>query len=486
MSDISTERAEVTDARKDWQKIRDVLKGERAIKTAGTTYLPQPNPTDESDNNTARYIQYTDRAVFFNATKRTLNGLIGIAFRRWPEISVPSQLDGILDDIDSSGGAIINQLRRAIEENLSIGRFGLLADFPRRNTATSVAEKNEQNIHAYVVMYRAEHIINWRVDERGKLVMVVLYETVEQQDGYEISQVEQYRELSLDAGIYVVRLWQKSSDNGQWKVVDEFTPSDGTSKPWNEIPFTFCGAMDNNPSIDDSPLLDLACINIAHYRNSADYEESVYFNGQPTIAISGLTNSWWDEVLQQTLTIGSRGGIPLPAGGNITLVQAAPNTLARTAMDQKETQMVALGARLLTPGEVAKTAEQSRSETAAAHSVLSLCCDNVSDAYTRALKWLARYENTDDTGIELSIPTDFTGLIADPQLIQAIVAAWQAGTLPKSDMWSSFRQIGIVDAAKDDDQLQEEIDQEGGGLDLNIPQTDIAGVTGASDSSRQL
>lgn len=474
--DVTTVRAEVSEYLDDWTKVRDVLAGERKVKAAGTRYLPKPNASDTSDENKTRYQQYVERAVFFNASKRTLDGMIGIAFRRWPEVKLPTKVEGFQDDIDGSGGGLVNQVRRSLEENLSVGRGGLLTDYPNRETAVSVAEERSGNIHPTITQFRAEQIINWRRNDLGQLSLVVLHEAVEEPDEYANAVIDQWRELALgnlsedgdDIGSsYIVRLWRKSDESKEPVVVKEFRPLDSAGKPWQEIPFQFFGAVDNDPDIDQSPLYALACLNIAHYRNSADYEESVYFNGQPTVAMGGLTENWVKEVLKDQVFLGSRSAIPLPEGGTISLVQADPNTLAGEAIKRKEEQMVAMGARLLTPGEAVKTAEQSRSETAAAHSVLSLACDNISNAYEQALKWVCRFSGDSDASVQFSIDTDFVGLIADPQLAEAIMKLWQGQAIPVSEKNRLFRIIGLIDAEKTDEDIAEEIEAEGGGLELN-------------------
>jgi hypothetical protein len=475
--DVTTVRAEVEGFLPDWKKVRDVLGGERKVKEATTLYLPKPNASDTSSENNTRYDQYVERAVFFSATKRTLDGMIGIAFRRWPETELPTKVEQFQSDIDGSGGGLINQVRRSLEENLSLGRLGLLADYPNREKAVSVAEERSGNIHPTITQYRAEQIINWRRNDRGQLSLVVLHEIVEEPDDYAVNAVEQWRELALGmlagedpvvvGSTYVVKLWRKDAKTEEPVIHQEFRPKDSAGKPWQEIPFQFVGAVDNDPDIDQSPLYSLACLNIAHYRNSADYEESVYFNGQPTVALGGLTQSWVKEVLKDQVFLGSRSAIPLPEGGTINLVQADPNTLAGEALKRKEEQMIAMGARLLTPGEAVKTAEQSRSETAAAHSVLSLACDNVSGAYQQALKWLCRFAGAAEDSVEFAIDTDFVGLIADPQLAEAIMKLWQGQAIPASEKNRLFRIIGLIDAEKTDEDIQEEIDAEGGGLELD-------------------
>ena len=52
--------------------IRDAIAGEVAVKEARTKYLPMPDATDKSPENQARYRDYVMRAVYYNATRRTL------------------------------------------------------------------------------------------------------------------------------------------------------------------------------------------------------------------------------------------------------------------------------------------------------------------------------------------------------------------------------------------------------------------------------
>lgn len=64
---------------------------------------------------------------------------------------------------------------------------------------------------AIILNYRAEDIINWRTERingRDKLVLVVLRECVEEPDGYGFKDRIQYRELAMDGGRFVCRVWR--------------------------------------------------------------------------------------------------------------------------------------------------------------------------------------------------------------------------------------------------------------------------------------
>ena len=60
-----------------WLRARDVFAGEDAIKAAGERYLPKLAEQSQVD-----YDAYRTRGSFFNATARTVEGFIGLIFRR--------------------------------------------------------------------------------------------------------------------------------------------------------------------------------------------------------------------------------------------------------------------------------------------------------------------------------------------------------------------------------------------------------------------
>src|SRR5512139_2628362 len=71
-----------------WLRARDVLAGEDAIKAAGEKYLPKLESQSEEE-----YQAYKARAVFFNATARTLAGYVGMIFRKPPYVRLPENTE---------------------------------------------------------------------------------------------------------------------------------------------------------------------------------------------------------------------------------------------------------------------------------------------------------------------------------------------------------------------------------------------------------
>src|SRR5690606_39611377 len=97
-----------------WRKVRDACAGEDAIKAAGELYLPDPSSDRADPHARRRYGRYLERAVYFNATGRTLQGLVGVAFANWPRMVVPEKY--LLDDVDGSGVSLVNQAQMVLAD----------------------------------------------------------------------------------------------------------------------------------------------------------------------------------------------------------------------------------------------------------------------------------------------------------------------------------------------------------------------------------
>lgn len=470
---VTFEHPEYTKHKDAWGLVDDVVAGDTAIKKQQTKYLPKPAPDDTSEINRIRYEQYLFRAIFYNATGRTLQGLVGAAFRKVPMLTIPPVIEYVQDDADGRGVSIYQQSQSAVRATLKRGRHALLVDYPTIERPASRADMASGAIRASIVSVDAVQVLNWRMERVGNrwvLALVVIREFIDviTDDGFGSDVVAQYRVLRMTPEGYTREVWREVG--GKPTVVEpQMVVLDGFGRKFEEIPFIFIGSNDNDCSIDPSPLFDMSVVNLGHFRNSADYEDSAYMLGQPQPWISGLTEEWRNWIQEQGIVFGSRSPLLLPQGGAFGLEQVQPNTLAKEAMDQKEAQMVSLGARLIQPGTGVKTATESQGEQEAEHSVLSLVASNVSEAYTRALQWVARFMAAADTGIEYAINQEFVESNLNAQMLTALIQAWQSGRYPDSDLWTQFRKYGLIDAEKDNDSIRDELDSQGPGLGLDEP-----------------
>ena len=465
-------RPEYTDLLVRWNLIRHCVAGSAQVKSKGDVYLPRPNVSDTSAENRARYDQYLQRAVFYNVTGRTLKGLVGQVMAEDPVFKVPAIIEMLEDDIDGGGVSFCQQVHKTLGLNVAHGRGGLLVDYPNVARAATQADLKSGNVRPTITLVEPWDVINWRVQHVGgkaRLCLVVIAEQyVTDDDGFQQQWEPQWRVLRLDEeGLLVTEEWVKdpNRDNefilkplasdeatAENKGVAQYAPTDSAGQRLDYVPFTFVGAVNNDPTPDLPPLYDLAELNVAHYRNSADYEEACYIAGQPTPVFAGLTESWVKDVLKGGVQLGSRGAVPLPEGGSATMLQAEANGMPKEAMDRKEAQMRSLGAKLLQETDAQMTATQVNSDRAAETCELAMIAHNVSEAYETALGFALAFvdvkqvpeDGADSDAVEVELNTNFVANHLGAQERAQLVAEWQAGAITDEEMRRNMTRAGIA------------------------------------------
>lgn len=463
--DVAHVLPEVVAARKTWDRIRAVINGGDAVRE-NSEYLPALNPTDTSTSNIYRNRSYRLRAQFFGATKRTLKGLVGQVFGKPAVLTVPAELEYLQRSVDGGAVSIDQQAKQTLSDNIAIGRAVLLVDHPKTEGTVTRAQQIAERVMPTIQYYFAEQLINWRVGlvkgER-KLTLVVLEEEyVAEDDGFKKKMAKQWRVLRIVNDQCFGQVWRKDT-SGAYYAHDVYQPRDARGTPFDFIPVFIVGADNNDPGIDDSPLSDMAELNIGHFRNSADLEDSAFIVGQATPVFIGVSQEWVDEVFEEHgIALGSRRGIPLPKGGDAKLLQAEPNSLVKELMIHKEEQMKALGAKLVEPRTGERTLGEAQMDAATDSSVLATCTENVSAAYTAALRVCALFlgvevpENAtlDEFGYRLN--TDFEIARMTVEQRRQLLAEWQAGAISTTEYRSVLQRTGI--ATQELEEFQAEVD----------------------------
>ncbi|WP_215896606.1 DUF4055 domain-containing protein, partial [Acinetobacter baumannii] len=397
------------------------------------------------------------------------------AFATDPSFKFPPELAHLERNANGAGLSTYQLAQNGIRHLLKHYRCALYVDYPDVPPARNLAEFKAQKAYPMIHLLNAVDVINWdsmMVGNQKKLCLVVIREVVSTRgsDGFSKEDREQFRVLRLepvDNGEYAysVQIYTKN-DKGEYEGGPKKFPTDHSGKTWSYIPFTFVGAVDNSEEIKKPPLLALANLNLAHYRDSADFQESVFYMGQPQYYVSGVNWQWFDEAKARGIYVGAKVLLPLPENGKIGIEQANPNTLSREAMKDKWNQMKELGARLIEKGSAAKTATEANNDDAVQHSVLSLCVVNMNEALSMALRWCAKYVianvdalNKDDLMFEISQEFNKQGYLAELAR-QLFEAALQGRSSFKS--WWEYNQTGMFPKQKYEDELQNvEAEQDG-------------------------
>ena len=429
-----------------WQRARDVVAGEDAVKAAAELYLPRLN--SQSD---AEYLAYKSRASFFNATSRTLDGFLGLIFRRDPSLGLPASgslgsegLGRCLDDVDQMGTALFTYCKDIAAEVLAVGRAGTLVDW-----------SDEAGLgRACLVRYLAEDILNWRVERvagRSMVTMVVLRERVGAAEagtrtGW--TESEQIRVLFLDAvqGAmrYGVEVWKpvvaKEGGEKSWELVERRWPV-RLGRGLGFIPFVFHGSRHCLPTVDRLPLGDIISVNLDHYRLDADYKHGLHFTALPTAWVSGFDKPGELKIGSTTAWVAEQAG----AVAGFLEFKGHGLTTFETALAHDERQMALLGSRMLEDTKrVGETAEAISLRQAGENSVLQTLALSLSDSLTRVLRVVLWWVGGSDTigsasGVTLGLNTDFSAQGITAAEITATVAAWQAGAISQRTMLEAFR-----------------------------------------------
>lgn len=433
-----------------WELVRDVLDS-RVAK-----YIPE---IDKSDS--IRNAKYVCDAQFTNFTARTKSGLVGAVFRKDLVLNLPDDIEYAKDDVTGSNMGLSKLAQEVTGEVISCGRYGLLCDYPAVQDNLTLAEVENSNLKARIYRYKAENIINWQtkmINGYPTLSLVVLQEcmnTIDELDGFKWVESIQYRVLRLVEGIYVQQVYNEDEE-----LISSYIPTGADGLPFNEIPFIFVGSEDNDSEVDTIPLYDIARLNIGHFKNSADYEESVHIVGQPTLIIStSMSKDEFDAANPNGVLVGSRRGHNLGEGGSAQLLQPSPNQLADVAMQRKEEQAVMIGARLITKQADRETAEAAVMRTSGENSILYTIAGNVEEALNRACRFLMRFMSLDvsfDDDI-VKINKLFFDKNVDPQVIMAQIQLLDKQLISKKDVRDTLRAYGLVAETRTDENIDSDI-----------------------------
>lgn len=406
-----------------WRRCRDVNEGQDAVKSAGKKYLPKPGGlTDEA------YKAYVERALFYEAVGRTIEGFVGAISRIDPVIEPADALKDILDDV-TADGMPLNELTKSLcGETILQGRAGVLVDY------------DDTLGRAYLKLYQTEAITNW--SDAGVVLHETVYET-DPTDKHKQLAIEQYRELSIDGGVYTVTLWRKPKGaitKDDWVIHETIVPKK-VGKAFEEIPFFWLTPLGKTTRIEKPPLLGLVNVCISHYRNSADLEHGRHFTGLPTPYVTGTVNDGTE------IRIGSTVILQLPdANSKVGFMEFTGQGLKslETALEAKEQMMGVLGAAVFHDAprgvEAAETARiRSNGET----SLLVGVTTAVEATLEAALQCAAEWSGIKGE-VEVTLNREYVDTTLDGPTLTALVAAFQAGALSLPQFLFNLQQAELL------------------------------------------
>lgn len=455
---VKIQRKELREMQEKYRRISDAISGEAAVKERGKVYLPVPSSCEtEGAEESKRYEAYQTRALYYNVCQPTRDALVGQLFLRPPVVVLPTELEPLIENMNGEGLSLEQLIKKAANHVLPYGRGGFLADFPTTNGEVTKSQVDSGEIRPIVRFFEPWAIRNWKIEKVGtvhKLTLLVLDEmyedTIKSGNEFDI-------ELKLRQRVY--RLLNDTCSvevfDAEGESVTRYEIKGSNGKPLDMIPFEFIGSENNDAEIDEPPFLNLANINLAHFRNSADYEEGVFLCGQPTPVYAGLTEDWVENYFPKGIPFGSRASITLPEKATAQLLQALPNMVAFEAMKHKEDQMFSIGAKIINRDQkIEKKEKEVEIEAASQKSVLTTIKDNLELSLFKAVKLAASFINveiTDEHKIELNENFDLTSMTPDE--MRGVSELFEKGQIAWAELREALRRSGIAKMSDEDAQL---------------------------------
>jgi len=398
-----------------WTRVRDSFLGSDKVKSQGEVYLPKLSSQDKD-----QYASYVMRAMYVNAIKNTVQGLVGAVMRIAPVINAPDRILELSQDITGTGVSLNDFISNMLSEQLLMGRQGILID------------RTEDR--AYLSGYTTEQITNWMDDT---VILKETYVAHDLNDYYSMTYEVQYRELMIDEdGKYLVRIWREVQG---WSVWNEIYPTK-VGQSLDTIPFVALSGNELNLNPTQPPLMSLVDTNLSMYRTSADLEHGRHFTALPTPYVTGIDGD-------SELKIGSGSAWILPdsssKAGYLEFTGQGLQALEK-AVDEKRNIMAGLGASLLqTQKSGVESAEAVRLRQNSEASVLVGAVLSVQEGIAKALSIMAEWEGVSGD-IEVSLNTDFSDSKISAENLTALMGAWQSGAISHETFLHNMKKGEVI------------------------------------------
>lgn len=446
--------------REDWVTMRDLYKGERAVKAKSETYLPPTkgmrlDGMDSGKPGREAYDAYKLRAVFHDYVKEGVEAYIGLMWQKPPTIDLPSSMESLRVKATAYGEPLELLLRRVNEEQLVTGRVGLLLDLPITPDPT--------NPTPYVAMYVAESIRNWDDGEaqegESRLNLVVLDESgFRRGTDFEWVTQTKYRILQLGAkdvneadgqGVYQVGVF--TNDDGQSAAYDETQMASPQLRgaTLDRIPFVFVNTKDIVSVPDEPPLLGLGRLSLAVYRAEADYRQNLFMQGQDTLVVVGgvkKTDATQDENVP--LRTGAGSMIEVEQGGDAKYIGVNSQGLSeqRQALENDCRRAETRAGQLINSGGTnTESGSALQTRIGAQTATLNQVAMTGASALERLLKICAQWMGADPEAVKVTPNLEFADFeMSGKDLVDFMTARTMGAPLSKKSIHGMLVDRGVT------------------------------------------
>ena len=423
-----------------WQTMRAVLEGNQYLKGIAREYIPVlPNETD------ACYQRRLMQALFTPYTSRVIDAAIGLIMRK--PITLEGGDEGFWEewsqDCDRQGTDFQEFARKLLTSSIGYGHASIMVDYPKKTGIKTLADERQAKLMPYFTMIEPWQIIGWRQDRRksgAQLEQVRIREyTTRPRGEFGEEIVEQIR--VLENGSF--KVFERKESDAKWVQVE----AGRTSLP--EIPIATTYSEKKATFISEPPLLDVAYINLAHYRLQSQHLNALQVAGFPILQLKGWDTN--DQKLQ--VDVSKALAFPSDAGAGASYVEPS-NAAFQAYMDELDAlanQCSNLGIAVLAQQKmVAEAAKKAQLDRADTNSMLANISLDLEQTLQTAVDMAAAYAGQEAPVVGLS--RDFDAQTLDGQGVTAINTLFTSGLIDQETALQLLHQGEIL---KDDVDIEE-------------------------------
>lgn len=364
--------------------------------------------------------------------------IVGTALRKG--IILPQELteewEKFFENANLEGKSITSFAKTLFTEALNGGIAGLMADYPRVETADKAAQR-KMGLRPYFTIIKVDDILDCR-HENGPVTINgvtsyearVVYLRIKSEIRRASNINEHYEEVVPTVVVYDipeegakvrVRVYEK---NVTGHPHEYFLPENGeTSLSIDYIPFVPCYGGKEEAFCRARPLLfDIARLNLHHWATSADLAETIHLNSSPLLTGTGVRPD--DEIYAGSgrslfsQNENARFGMVSPGmdGAETTLKELSR---IESAMDRLAAIAIAPGKSQVESG-FAKLLDRSQSD-----SQLAVLIGSLQDCFNRALWYASGYRPDSYPQIKITVSKNFIPAKLHSQQVMAISSLYK-------------------------------------------------------------
>lgn len=359
--------------------IADLAKGGPHMRTMGKKYLPKfPAETDED------YKARRDSTWLFSGVGKAIGDMCGKVFEQPTRlIDASEQWESWAADIDMTGQDLSVFASRVLDEGLRRGITFIMADAPPREGELTVGEARARNLRPYLTHIRLEDVLGWKFDTSGPSPVLMQWRVMESVDDpaageYSDDTIQQVREMVLEGGRVIIRLHRRAKGSeGEYVLHDEYATD------FDKIMVAPFYTGRTGLFTAQSPLSEIAEVNLAHWRTQSDKASCLHKALAPLL----FFKNFGEDIAVTGAGYGYKANSEA-ADLKWVEISGAGIEQGRRELEDLEKQMQWLGL-MLQSERVSETATGAAIEEGKSITRLKMWADGLQDALELCLQWMA-------------------------------------------------------------------------------------------------